>query len=128
NTDFQGLYMAIEQPDGRFLQEHNLPDGNFYKMEGGTGELNNQGPTQPTDKSDLNAFLTYQNQPKTADWWRSNLDLDQYYSWRSIMEAIHDYDNHAGKNYFFFNNPETSRWSVINWDLDLTWTTTYNGG
>lgn len=128
NTDFQGLYMAIEQPDGRFLQEHNLPDGNFYKMEGGTGELNNQGPTQPTDKSDLNAFLTYQTQTKTADWWRSNLDLDQYYSWRSIMEAIHDYDNHAGKNYFFFHNPESSRWSVINWDLDLTWTTTYGGG
>jgi hypothetical protein len=128
DSDFQGLYMVIEQPDGRFLNEHGLPDGNFYKMEGGTGELNNQGPTQPTDKSDLNAFMAYQSQTMPVEWWRANLDLDQYYSWRSIMEAIHDYDNHAGKNYFYFHDPETELWSVINWDLDLTWTTTYNGG
>ena len=55
--DFWGLYLAIEQEDGRFLDEHGLPDGNFYKMENGTGELNNLGPLGPADKSDLNTFL-----------------------------------------------------------------------
>lgn len=128
DDDFQGLFMAIEQLDGRFLDQHSLPDGNLYKMEGGSGELNNQGPTQPTNKSDLNAFLSYRQGTRTADWWRQNLDLDQYYSFRAIMLAIHDYDNHAGKNYFYFNHPETGRWAVFNWDLDLTWTTTYGGG
>ena len=34
-TDFQGLYLVIEQPDGRLLDEHDQPDGNLYKMEGG---------------------------------------------------------------------------------------------
>ena len=48
--DFWGLYLAVEQEDGHFLDEHDLPDGNFYKMEGGTGELNNQGLTGATDK------------------------------------------------------------------------------
>ena len=128
DDDFQGLYLAVEQLDGRFLDEHGLPDGNLYKMEGGTGELNNQGPNQPTNKADLNAFLSYTSGSRTADWWRQNLDLDQYYSFRSIASAIHDYDIHAGKNYFFFHNPENDLWSVINWDLDLTWTTTYGGG
>ena len=33
--DFQGLYLAVEQPDGQLLEEHGLPDGNLYKMEGG---------------------------------------------------------------------------------------------
>ena len=62
DSDFQGLYLALEQPDGNMLDEHELPDGNFYKMESGTGSLNNQGPTQPTDRSDLNSFLnTYNN-------------------------------------------------------------------
>jgi len=28
--DFWGLYLAIEQMDGHFLQEHDLPDGNLY--------------------------------------------------------------------------------------------------
>ena len=59
DDDFQGLYLAIEQQDGQFLDEHGLPDGNLYKMEAGTGELNNQGPTQPKNKSDLNAFIAY---------------------------------------------------------------------
>ncbi len=127
--DFQGLYLAIEQLDGRFLDEHGIPDGNLYKMEGGTGELNNQGPTHPTDKSDLNAFKgTYEGSSPSASWWRANLDLDEYYSFRTIVLAIHDYDIHAGKNYFYFINPETELWTVYNWDLDLCWTTTYNGG
>jgi hypothetical protein len=30
--DFWGLYLAIEQPDGRFLKARDLPDGNLYKM------------------------------------------------------------------------------------------------
>ncbi len=127
--DFQGLYLAIEQMDGRFLDEHELPDGNLYKMEGGTGELNNQGPTQPPNRSDLDTFLnTYRNTSPPASWWRQNLDLPEYYSFRAISMAIHDHDMHAGKNYFYYHNPQTGLWSVLNWDLDLTWTTTYGGG
>jgi hypothetical protein len=128
DDDFQGLYLAVEQPDGNFLDEHGLPDGNLYKMEGGNGSRNNQGPTQPTNNSDLSAFMTYASRNKTADWWKQNLNLDSYYSFHAVMLAIHDYDKHAGKNYFYFNNPETGKWSVHTWDLDLTWTTTYDGG
>ncbi|MBN2473626.1 MAG: lamin tail domain-containing protein [Pirellulales bacterium] len=119
--DFQGLYLVTEQPDGRLLDEHGLADGNFYKMEGGTGTLNNQGPTQPTNRSDLDSFMaTYSSSPSLA-WWRSNLDLQRYYSYRSIVEAIHHYDIADGKNYFYYHNPETGAWSVHPWDLDLTW-------
>ena len=35
--DFWGLYSAIEQPDGRFLNERGLADGNIYNMHGGVG-------------------------------------------------------------------------------------------
>jgi hypothetical protein len=120
--DYWGLYLAIEQEDGRFLDEHDLPDGNLYKMEGGTGELNNQGLTSATDKSDLNNFLkTYGNGNPTVTWWRQNFDLDQYYSYQTIVQAIHHYDICDGKNYFYFLNPETGQWSVHTWDLDLTW-------
>ncbi|MBN2473869.1 MAG: lamin tail domain-containing protein [Pirellulales bacterium] len=129
STDFRGLYMTIEQPDGHLLEEHGLPDGNFYKMEGGTGTLNNQGPTQPSNRSDLDAFMSaYESGAMTAQWWRDNFDLDSYYDFRAIAMAIHDYDIHAGKNYFYYHNPETGKWSIHNWDLDLCWTTTYGGG
>jgi hypothetical protein len=129
--DFQGLYLAVEQPDGQLLEQHGLPDGNFYKMESGTGDLNNQGPTQPSNKADLNQFQsTYTNTTPSEQWWRENFDLDRYYSYRTILEAIHHYDidESAGKNYFYYHNPETGKWSVHPWDLDLTWANNMYGG
>lgn len=120
--DFWGLYLALEQEDGRFLEEHSLPDGNFYKMEGGSGELNNQGATAATDKSDLNAFMTTYRRSSTPDsWWRGNFSLERYYSYQTIVQGIHHYDICYGKNYFYYLNPERRVWSVHPWDLDLTW-------
>jgi hypothetical protein len=129
SSDFQGLYLAVEQLDGQFLEEHDLPDGNLYKMESFTGpggiggELNNQGDyPEAANYSDLIAFkTTYQSGTQSAAWWDANLDLEQYYSYRSIVEAIHHYDIGDGKNYFYFHNPESGKWEVIPWDVDLTW-------
>jgi hypothetical protein len=119
--DFWGLYMTIEQMDGRFLDEHGLPDGNLYKMEGGTGDLNNQGPTHVTDKSDLNAFASgYRSRPGDA-WWRENVNVGSYYGYRCVVEGVHHGDIAYGKNWFFYLNPETDRWSMLPWDVDLTW-------
>ena len=44
DDDFQGLYLAVEQPDGNLLDEHGLPDGNLYKMEGRHGQAEQPGP------------------------------------------------------------------------------------
>ena len=104
DDDFQGLYLAVEQPDGRFLDQHGLPDGNLYKMEGG-GELNNQGPTQPTNGSDLSSFTSGYSGNPTESWWRSNLDLQEYYGFRAITEGIHNGDIGYGKNYFYLSQP-----------------------
>lgn len=128
NSDFWGLYLAIEQEDGRFLDEHDLPDGNLYKMEGGTGELNNLGRAGPSDKSDLNSFLsTYRSGGTSTQWWRDNVDLKRYFSYQAIVQGIHHYDICYGKNYFYFHNPLTSQWSVHSWDLDLTWASNMYG-
>lgn len=120
--DFWGLYLAVEEVDGHFLDARDLPDGNLYKMENGTGELNNQGLLAPTNKSDLNTFLnTYTRRTPDTDWWRQNFDLTGYYSFRTILEAIRHYDTNLDKNYFYFHNPDDNRWSIIPWDLDITW-------
>ena len=127
DDDFQGLYLAVEQLDGRFLDQHGLPDGNLYKMEGGTGELNNQGRDDPSNKSDLNAFMSGYSSNSTEQWWRNNFDLEGYYSFRAITEAIHNGDIGYGKNYFYYRNPTTGKWSIFPWDLDLTWAETMYG-
>ncbi len=127
--DFWGLYLAVEQMDGRFLDEHGLPDGNLYKMEGGGGELNNLGFRQPADGSDVSAFLTgLRRSSRDVTWWRDNFDLEGYYSFRAIVEGIHHYDIGDGKNYFFFHDRTGGRWSILPWDIDLTWADHMYGG
>ncbi len=125
--DFWGLYLAIEQMDGKFLDEHELPDGNLYKIENHTGELNHLGAAGPNDGSDIASFIRSYSHPQPSDWWRTNLDLPGYYSYRSIVETVHHYDIDYGKNYFHFYNPDTKLWSVLPWDVDLTWHTNLPG-
>lgn len=134
--DFWGLYMTIEQMDGRFLDEHHLPDGNLYKMDTAYPngcKLNNQGPTGVTDKSDVLGFRSsYQSRPSAA-WWGSNVNLDAYYGYYAIYHAIWHGDI-TSKNHFFYLNPEptTNEWGTntlwwqLPWDLDLTWTCYYS--
>ncbi|MBN1517285.1 lamin tail domain-containing protein [Candidatus Sumerlaeota bacterium] len=119
--DFWGLYLATEEVNGRYLDEHNLPDGNLYKMESGWGELKNQGPYDVTDYSDLQAFMDGYTATPAAAWWQANADLTRYYNYRAIVEGIHQYDISDGKNYFYYRNPETALWAQLPWDLDLTW-------
>jgi len=118
--DFWGMYLAIEQENGRFLEEHDLPDANLYKMEGGTGELNNLGPNGPADKSDLNYILNNYT-GKAESWWRTNWNLPRYYSYQAAAQAIHHYDICYDKNFFYYFNPSNRLWEICTWDLDLTW-------
>jgi len=120
-TDYYGLFLAVEQLDGQFLDEHDLPDGNLYKIEGHSGDSNNQGPTQVKNRSDVSAFISgYRSRNPSAQWWRDNLNVEKYLSYRTVVEAIHHYDIAYGKNYFYYHNPETSKFEVLPWDLDLT--------
>lgn len=118
--DYWGLYLAIENEDGRFLKEHGLPDGNVYKMMG-AGILSHQGAGASTNGADVGAFLNGIQRSATESWWRENVDLPRYYSYRTILEGIHHYDVDAGKNYDFYLNPQTRRWVQVPWDIDLTW-------
>jgi len=126
--DFWGLYLAIEQPDGRFLDARDLPDGNLYKMyfacTGSTGNKNNQGPTQVTDHSDVVGFCNaYQRHPSDRQWWQDNTNLDVYYSYRIICDAVHHYDLTDRWNCLYYAHPETGQWWMIPWDFDHSWDT-----
>ncbi|MBN1816036.1 MAG: lamin tail domain-containing protein [Sedimentisphaerales bacterium] len=123
--DFWGLYLALEQPDGKFLDERELPDGNLYKMffplSGDSGNKNNQGPAQVTDHSDVENFCrTYRNYPGEA-WWRNNTELDTYFSYRIVCDAVHHYDLTDRWNCMYYHHPSTGKWWIMPWDVDLSW-------
>ena len=119
--DFWGLYLAMEQPDGRFLDSHDLPDGNLYKMNGdGTG-LNNQGPTQPSDWSDKTAMEAALDAGPNEAWFHANTELESYYGYRAICEAVHHFDISKDSNHLMYHNPLTGKWWMLPWDVDLSW-------
>ncbi|MBI4600902.1 MAG: lamin tail domain-containing protein [Planctomycetes bacterium] len=127
--DLWGLYLSQEHPDGAFLEERGLPDGNTYKIEGGNGDKKNQGPTQPRNASDYDAYRNGFNSAQPIAWWRANVDLEGYYAFRAVDRAVNNMDLRDGWNHCQYHNPETNRWTAIPWDLDMLYmpTTHWSG-
>ena len=127
--DFWGLYLAVENVDEHFLKEHDLPAGNLYKMEFGAKTAFNGNP-KVRDQSDVREFMrrTMTRGPTMGTSIADVIDLDHYYAYRSILECIHHYDIDAGKNYFYYLNPQSGRWVTIPWDIDLSWGDRMFGG
>ncbi len=126
NGDFWGLYLAIEPPDGRFLKERNMPDGNLYRMDAGANKKN-QGPSQSVDNSDVNWFTSASTGYNRTDpiqplsWWQQHVNLPVYYSYNAVGIAINNSDRRPEANCTYYHNPDTNRWWMLPWDLDLTY-------
>lgn len=119
--DVWGLYLAMEQPNGSFLNDRDLADGNVYKIEGGAGDKKEQGDTQSVSSSDWNAFYSASNSAQTEQWWRDNMDMPGYYTMRSLNRLLGNVDVRFGYNHYFYHEPTRDQWKVIPWDLDMMW-------
>ncbi len=130
--DFYGLFTEVEQPDDNLLKTHAHPlTGNFYKID--TGSLNGKWEKEvndipPLDDEEIEAFWDGYHSAPTVEWWRGNFNIGSWYSYHAIIDAIHHTDVGAGKNYYYYRNPETNIWEVFPWDLDLTFDVPYGGG
>ena len=83
------------------------------------GDKKNQGPTQPEDSSDLNIIRSGYSWTNTAAWWKENLNLERYYSFRAINRAVNNMDVREGWNVYYYHDPQTDLWTVIPWDVDM---------
>ncbi len=123
--DNWGLFLAIDHADRRFLDERELPDGNTFNMHFNSSSLINEASGQPNDLSDLFAVTGtgddgYNRDPvQPASWWEANVDLDRYFSYRSVVEAVNHSDLRDRENSNLYHNPVTGKWTMIPWDVDL---------
>ena len=135
--DLWGLYLAFENTDNTFKDEHGMEDGNIFRLIGNEGgnRVLGQGKGQPGDLSDLNSFTSsttgYRRgggsatvaplgtaiQPVT--WFQAHVDLPEYYSWRAVTEAINQTDRREQENVVYFRRPSDNRWQILPWDCDL---------
>ncbi len=119
--DFWGLYIAIEQPDIKFLEARNMPDGNLYNVHGGSGSTKRaQGSNQVSDKSDLFAFQGLHSSGTSQSQWEANLDFDDYFAFNAMNLAINNSDMRPQENVNYYHNSETGKWHILPWDIDLT--------
>lgn len=124
--DFWGLYLALEEPDGRFLDDKNLPDGNLYKMNGSPNKRN-QGPDQVSGTTDVNSFISTKRRTQPLTWWEENTNLAGYYNYKIGTTLINNTDLRSEWNCLYYLRPEiegdpnSGKWEMFPWDLDLTW-------
>ncbi|MBN9691872.1 MAG: lamin tail domain-containing protein [Verrucomicrobia bacterium] len=124
SSDLWGLYLAVEDPDGSFLDERELPDGSVYHIVGNEGDKTHQGATHPRDVSDWNSFRDGSqsrtaNTPANEAWWRANLDLPSYYGFHAANRITGNVDLREGWNHYFYHRGSDGRWLPIPWDLDM---------
>jgi hypothetical protein len=117
--DQWGLYMAIEDPDGSFLDERGLPDGNVYHIAGNGGDKTHQGATHPASTSDWDTFRNNSGSGQTETWWRANLDVNAYYTFAAGNRITGNVDLREGWNHYFYHRGSDDRWVPIPWDLDM---------
>ncbi len=120
DTDFWGLYMALEPTEGNFLDERALPDGNIFAIEGSGGDKKNQGATHPVDQSDWTAFRDGAVAAgQTEAWYRANMDVDAFYTFQALNRFSGNVDVRPGDNYRFYHRSSDNRWVIIPYDLDM---------
>ena len=137
DSDLWGLYLAFENTDNRFKESHGLPDGNIYRLQttGAGNSVLGFGKGQTGDLTALNNFtstttgyrlgggsatvapLVTAIQPET--WFRTNVNLPEYFNWRAVTEAVNQTDRREQENVVYFRDPTDGRWQILPWDVDL---------
>jgi hypothetical protein len=114
-SDAWGLYLAIEDPDGPWLKNHDWPPGITYKPEDGVKHV----PSGYTGSAqqEWNRFIGgAQGDPET--WWRANMDIPSYASFHAMNAYVGNVDIRPGANHVFYQHAQRG-WMPVPWDLDM---------
>jgi hypothetical protein len=146
NGTFQGVFIAVEEPDNRFASARwpEDPDGNMYKEKWPIttnkayykqGLETNKKPEDSADVSKIvnfNKALSASNENDFIANASKFIDLNYFLRYIAVDRAIHNADGmmtwyvegeswYGNHNYFFYEEafPDGKLW-LIPWDLDNT--------
>jgi lamin tail-like protein/concanavalin A-like lectin/glucanase superfamily protein/CotH protein len=139
--DFWGINFAQETYDARFLDAHNLPEGNLYKLINSTQNAEKQKRYQAlpavTDGSDHNNIEYNLTGYSSAQYIQDHVRLDKWYAYHALCQAIRHYDYwpSANKNAAWYFEPDYTpgnnylgKMWTLPFDTDATWGPTWNNG
>ncbi len=140
NGKYWGLYYQLEQPGSSYLKRNGYnPDGDLFKCYAAgrpspSGhysasdyeyETNNEAPYEI-----LHEFLTsmdFLTGDELQTYIKKRVNIDDFVAYLAATALVMNSD-HVGKNYFLYRNPKTGKWSMLPWDLDLTFGRNYECG
>lgn len=141
NGVYHGLFLAVEQVDGRFTANRypEYGDGNLIKQVWPTEEVSETGvveglKTNDDDPSaiDVSGFMNFRdaivtaNEAGNADTLSSYVDFDYLARYIVVDRAITNFDgifsfyggDYGNHNYYWYQEEESGRFTLIPWDLD----------
>ena len=146
--DFQGMLLAQERYDGRFLHQHGLAPGNLYKLTDRGSDESGLDPAvhlryqacngrAPLDGADFTSVVNRFNASRSEQWIRDRADLDRWYRWNAVKDAVRHYDLRTSrlKNSAWYFEPDyresndfMGRLWVLPYDYDVSWGPTWAHG
>jgi hypothetical protein len=138
--DFQGMFLAFEDYDPRFLETHGLEDGNLYKLKDGVFTGNdlkrNQGRFAVTSDADFQNIRRNLRPDKSNEWLDLHVNYERWSRYHAVVEGIRHYDfvpadSHSKNRAWYFEPFEGSEfgrlWTLPH-DSDASWGPNWNDG
>ncbi|MES2708360.1 MAG: lamin tail domain-containing protein [Verrucomicrobiota bacterium] len=130
NGAFYSVALCVENVDDTFLEKHGIDThGAFYKAVGDAGACDFTAAAAfekknrlPEGRTDLQSVVTNLGLTGTAreTWLFDNVDLPSWVNWHAGSVISQNIDA-SNKNYYIYRDTLGSReWSVLPWDMDLT--------
>jgi len=139
--DFWGMRVGIEDYDPRFLEAHQMADGNLYKLKDGQFNGNdlrrNQGRFAITTDRDFQNIRSQLRPTRPNDWLDAHVNYPVAYRYHAVVEGIRHYDfrpadSHSKNRAWYFEpdyrGSDYGRLWTLPWDSDASWGPNWNSG
>ncbi len=135
NGDFYGNYRFQELYDGTWRDANGFGDdgAEFYQAEDGAFQSNNgfdkkePGDDDLTNIRALREIVNSDPSVEKTQWVYDNVDIPATINHMALTALMRHYDQGA-QNFYVGRDADTGRWSLVEWDLDLTWRDAYDFG
>ena len=135
NGDFYGNYRFQELYDGTWRDANGLGDdgAEFYQAEDGafksrTGfDKKEPGDNDLTNINALREIVNSESSTEKTQWVYDNVDIPVTINHMALTALTRHYDQ-SSHNFYVARDTDTGRWSLVEWDLDLTWRDAYDFG
>jgi hypothetical protein len=129
NAAFQGIYNYLDLFDGTWREREGYDDNQFFKANINAFDQSvplanrrfEKKSPEDGDYAPLQAFLNGIALTGTAErnYMAANVDLPQLINYAAVTAIIQHVDS-STKNFYLAQDPDTTRWSMLPWDLDHT--------